>query len=439
MIDQFLSHIAKHQLLSPTDPVLLAVSGGVDSMVMLQLFSQTDWKVAVAHANFQLRGTDSSADEQLVRQTADTLGLPFFTKKFSPKAFAKTKGISLQMAARSQRYEWFEELCETHGFTQIATAHHLNDSFETLLMNLVRGTGIDGIAGIPVVHELTIRPMLFASREEILAFAKSNDVRWREDSSNLSDHYHRNLVRNQVMPLLRTMNPNLESTFVRTLERLTGGQYFAKEFINQFKQKAVVLTASGMTVDRHLVLQSAHPAVLMWEILKPLGFHYDQCADMVSTEQTGKIFIGETHTLAVDRDQFYVSHNYQPSCFQCEIASLDVPYTMNGITLSFSLEDGKSNIINKDPAYAALDFEKIKLPLLWRAHRPGDHFVPLGMKQRKKISDFLIDQKISVLAKRNVTVLESSGVIVWVTGMRIADPFKVTDQTKQVLIIKTND
>lgn len=439
MLEQFLHHIKKEQLISLSDKVLLAVSGGIDSMVMLELFHQASWEVAVVHCNFQLRGHDSTLDEDFVGAQCAERNIPCYVKKFTPKTFAKENGISLQMAARELRYTWFDEMLGKLGCKCLATAHHLNDSFETTLLNLIRGTGIDGVQGIAVKHEDCIRPLLFATRDQIHAFALENNLTWREDVTNLTDHYSRNFLRHQVIPLLRDLNPNLEGTWVQTQARLRGGKHFAKEFVNQFISKAVRLTERGLTINREMLQVIDFNDVLLWDIIKSFGFNYDQCCDVMATDhQSGKIFYSASFSLIIDRDLLQITSTNKTEAFEFLIDSIHVSPSFNRTTLSFHLEETSHYAIRKTPSLAELDYDTLVFPLRWRSWREGDRFVPLGMKQHKKVSDFLIDEKVSIDKKDDVSVLESGDEIVWIVGMRIADPFKVTAKTKCVLQIGTN-
>lgn len=439
MIEQFLRHIEKHSLISPTDKVLLAVSGGLDSMVMLELFRQAPWEIAVAHCNFQLRGNDSMLDEALVTKRAAELGLSCYVKKFEPKKYAEENGISMQMAAREQRYAWFKELQIELGFTRIAIAHHLNDSFETLVMNLVRGTGVDGMEGISVRNDSIIRPLLFASREQIHQYALNNNLEWREDGSNSSDDYNRNLIRNQVVPLLRKLNPGLESSWGATQDRLAGSKVFVKRYIEQFSRASVKQNADGLTINRNELLKEHYAYVLLWEIVKPYGFNYSQCCDVVQNEhQSGKMFYSDGYRLVVDRNSIEIDKLIGAIDFECLINDIDDSQTNNGITLNFELENGENYSLKKRPDLAELDYDTLIFPLVWRSWKNGDKIIPLGMKQHKKVSDFLIDEKISTAKKEAVTVLESNGEVIWLIGMRIADGYKVTEMTKRILVIEVN-
>lgn len=435
MLEQFLNHLKQKNLCGKSDRVLVAVSGGVDSMVLLHLFLKAGIPVGVAHVNFGLR-TEAAEEEELVRQTCLGLNVPFFVRHFDTRKFATDNKLSIQVAARNLRYHFFNELADSERYNWVATAHHANDNLETVLLNLVRGTGIDGLTGIPEKQGRVIRPLLFATRADILQWAGENDVQWKEDASNRDDHYDRNLLRNQVVPHLKELNPSLEKSFARTLERIQGARNIAQHVIGIFRNEAVHITNGSAIIDRSRLLISAYPAVLLWEVIKEWGFSYDQCVDMTAAAHTGKQFSSSTHQLTVDRNTFIVNP-ISPRVFN-DIKIHEAEGIVHGAWTALHLQHAENVdfVLNKDAAVANIDRDKLAFPLVWRKWRDGDSFVPLGMKHPKKVSDFLIDGKVSRPQKDMVTVLESAGTIAWVVGYRIADPFKISDSTKRILIIR---
>jgi len=436
VLEQLLNHIRRHTLCKPTDKILLAVSGGVDSMVMLHLMREAGFKVGVAHCNFQLREGESDADEELVMKASRAANVPFFIKKFETVAHATTHKLSIQMAARELRYEFFHGLLKSEGYDLLATAHHFNDTIESTFLNLVRGTGMDGLAGIAAKNGDIIRPLLFATRAMIIDCAIAQKISWREDSSNLSIDYQRNFLRHEVIPRLQQINPGLEETFRDTHERLLGASLFAQSFIREFKSSAVETRDRKTTIDIRKVLRSPSPAVLLWEIIKERGFNFDQCRQMVSDHQPGKLFFSASHQLLVDRTEFILEKKH-PSVFSA--VTIDKGQQRAGES-PFALalqEESRDNFqLVKDSAMAQLDADRLQFPLVWRKWQAGDYFVPLGMRQEKKLSDFLIDLKIPFNAKADVTVLESAGEIVWVVGYRINERYKITADTRRILTIK---
>jgi tRNA(Ile)-lysidine synthase len=433
VLEQLLNHVERHQLCKTTDKILLAVSGGVDSMVLLHLLHEARFTIAVVHCNFQLRGQDSDADELLVQIACSAKAIPFYTIKFETEAFARQHGLSIQMAARKLRYDFFQKVRAENRYDFIATAHQLNDSLETVLLNFTRGTGINGIAGIPVKNDFVIRPLLFATRDEILEYAALNKIQWREDASNAEDKYQRNFIRHKIIPLLEEINPNLEKTFQNSVERLSGAIEMAGKYLADFKSGSVVVKPDGEWISRGDLMQHAYPETLLWELLKKFGYNFEQCRDAVETKQSGKLFLTTTHRLVVDREHFILSARDSNQVIEVLIESFQDAAHNGRELLSIKSLDSALIEIDKTSSSAQVDASKLKFPLRWRAWQPGDSFKPLGMNAHKKISDLLIDLKVPASQKATVTVLESAGKIVWVVGLRVSDEFKITTETTSAL------
>lgn len=434
MLKSFHDHIARHQLCKATDKILLAVSGGLDSMVMLKLFHQASYNIAIAHCNFQLRGAESDGDEEFVKEQCHELKIPFYTKRFDTNNHAWENSLSIQLAARELRYTWFDELLTSEKFDYLATAHHLNDSLETVLLNLCRGTGIEGLAGIPLQNKSIIRPLLFASRTEIEEFAASSKISWREDSSNLTDDYQRNFLRHQIIPKLKEINPSLEHTFLSTLEKVRGGVELMKEGHKQL-ENSFMSKADGKTYVRKAAFQSfRYAAPVLWELIKQYGFNVEQCEEINQSinSQSGKRFLTSTHQLVIDRE-YLIIWLRQDFWERTEILAGQEKLTLGPWILDINESEP---VIKSDRTEAVIDLEKLYFPLRWRKWKAGDSFCPLGMDHHKKVSDFLIDQKISIADKDAVTVIESNGEIVWVAGYRIDNRFKITPQTKRAITFR---
>lgn len=436
MLEQFLRHIESHHLCKREDSILLAVSGGIDSMVMLHLFRKAGYSVAVAHCNFQLRGSESDADETLVKNTCSVSGIPFHLKRFDTDKYVKERGTSLQVAARELRYSFFNELMEEHDYSCVATAHHLDDSLETTLLNLVRGTGLDGLSGIPVRNDRIIRPMLFASRKMIEAYATLHDLAWREDQSNVSDNYARNVLRHHVVPVLRKINPNLTDTFSVTMERVQAAKSFIASELDRIKKNVAQIHGDMLHINSKELKRYPWSSWMLWEMLKDYGFNYDQCKSIIATNQSGKIFHTELFQLTVDRDQLLLGKRNSVEYFEVTVGEQARHVRFGDVELTLDEIDIRDFTLEKNPEIAQLDSAKIKFPCTWRSWKEGDHFVPLGMLHHKKISDFLIDAKVPMTDKAKVTVLEAGREIIWVVGYRIGDQFKVSDNTKRVLRIR---
>ncbi|MBL7846181.1 MAG: tRNA lysidine(34) synthetase TilS [Cyclobacteriaceae bacterium] len=434
MLSRFQDYLQKYDLAGPTDRVLLAVSGGLDSMVMLHLFRMAKFEVGVAHGNFGLRGKESDGDEVLVSNYCAKHKIPFYSNRFDTKNYAETHHISLQMAARELRYRWFDELLIQERYHWLATAHHLNDNVETVLLRWSHGSGLDQLCGIPRKNDRIIRPLLFAGRPEIEAFARDAGIVWREDSSNLATHYQRNFMRHEVIPKLKEINPSLETTFGITLEKLEGAAELMRRSIEQLRDSMTRKEGRELFIDKNLLLLLQHPAFVCYEWLKEYGFEFDRCKQLVSAaaaSQTGARFLALTHVAVVDRDQIIVSPRSTEEYHDVLVEDWQDKAALGPWMMHFHLEPGSS--ISRDPMLATVDYAKVRFPLLWRKWKPGDAFMPLGMKNTKKISDFLVDEQVPLMEKGRVTVVTSGDDIVWVAGYRVDERFKVTPKTTKVL------
>lgn len=437
VVEQLLNHINRYNLCKTTDKILLAVSGGIDSMVMFHLLKEAGFRIAVAHCNFQLRGEASDGDQQWVEDVCRQSGVTCFVRKFDTNAHAIAQGVSVQMAARDLRYDFFEEVIKTHGFDCVATAHHFSDVVESVLLNLVRGTGMDGLRGIAMKKNNIIRPLLFATRDVISDYARQHHILWREDESNGSDDYQRNFLRHQVIPRLKEMNRGFEESFRDTHERLLGARDFATAYINEVKAAAMThRDENSVTLNTRAIRESENPPVLLWEIIKDLGFNYDQCRRIVADHQPGKIFLSESHQLLVDRTQYIIDRRQAKTFLSQAIAEGQRLAGADKHMLVLREVTRDDFGLVKDPAVAQIDADRLAFPILWRKWEAGDYFVPLGMQSGKKVSDFLIDLKVPFNTKADITVLESGTDIVWIVGHRIHERYKVTAETKRILIIE---
>lgn len=432
MVHRLKRYIGEKNLLSRHDRVLIAVSGGLDSMVLLHLMKQLDVELTVAHCNFQLRDEDSNEDEAFVRVHCEKWNIPFFCKRFETNNYATEHKISIQMAARELRYAWFEELMEGKGFTKLATAHHFNDAIETMIINWVRGAGTEGLRGIPSKRGNIIRPLLFATRDEINTYAAEQIITWREDISNLTDDYQRNFIRHQVVPLLKRLNVSLENTIRESVIKMDDEWAFYLKSVEDWKRKFVLLEGEVIKITKEGFDHPAHGASLLLQCLKSMGFSYEQCAEAleIKDKQSGKQFLSSTHKLVVDREHLIVTQ------LEGDWNEIIIEQDQHEITLgpwALDIRDASEMKPSDDPNIAVVDADKLDFPLRWRKWKPGDTFFPLGMNHHKKISDFLIDRKISVGEKDSVTVLESAGKIVWIAGHRIDNRFKLTPGTRKSL------
>jgi tRNA(Ile)-lysidine synthase len=436
--ERFLSFINKHQLIQEGQRILAAVSGGIDSSVMVHLLHKTGIQFAIAHCNFGLRGEESDADELFVKKLAKKYKVPFYVQHFDTAAFAETEKVSIQMAARALRYEWFNKLLNQEGYDYIATAHHKNDLAETVLLNLTKGTGIAGFHGILPKNNKVIRPILFMEKADIYDYTAAHQLIWRDDSSNTSNKYQRNLIRNEVVPKLKEINPNFENTLSQTAEKITAIEEW---FIRQVKQleKSVVSQQEGnVFISFKEIAVQPESLVVLQEILKPYNFNYDQVKNIISvlSDEPGKIFNSPTHQLVKDREHLVISPKNLENFRSAEIAEGQQAYAGEHLKLSFEVVAAEGFKIPTDSHVACLDYALLQWPLHLRKWKDGDWFIPLGMNNKKKISDFLTDEKVPLNIKGQTQVLTSGGTIVWVVGKRIDNRFKITENTQQILVVR---
>jgi len=406
----------------------------MDSVVLLDLLVAAKCDVTIAHCNFQLRGDAADGDELWVKQLADRYQVPVFVKRFSTNNYAIERGVSIQMAARALRYAWFDQLLTEHNLDVVATAHHLNDSIETVILNLVRGTGLTGLTGISPGHGKIVRPLISFRRSDVENYAREHQLAWREDSSNGTDDYGRNFVRHQIIPKLRELNPSLEETFARTLQRMRAAEALAEDGLLQLKEKWITVRPGSLMIDKAVLTVSHAPAIL-YEFLKAFGFNFAQCEAIAKAGagHSGKIFAAGEHQLTIDRSALIVHFKTgKPGCI--EIPALPFEGVL-GEWRMHGREITGTEII-RDRLAACVDLSLLRFPLVWRAWKDGDMFHPLGMTGSKKVSDFLIDGKVPVHEKDSVTVLESEGSIVWIAGFRPDNRFRVTHQTRTMAMFR---
>lgn len=432
MLKQFLSHLSENKLALADDKILLAVSGGLDSMVMLDLFVKAGFSCEVAHVNFQLRGEESKYDESFVKKRCETYGVPCHVLHADTKTLAATKGISIQMAARELRYEWFQALLEKRNLQHIATAHHLNDSIETTLFNWINGASLAGLVGIAVRNGSVIRPLLFATRVMIEQYANDNDLVWTEDSSNSTDDYTRNFIRHQIIPKLREINPSLEETVARGKRKLAEELALIDVTFEKWKEKFVERLPHGLSIRKIAFDGIGHGAMMLYRLLGEYGFNFDVCEEIVRAlaSQSGTKFLSASYCLVVDRDTLMLAPQQK---HRSEISIQEDQSEARIDDWRMTIKKGDLSLPSTSPLTAVLDKSKLQFPLVWRTWQPGDFFCPLGMEHRKKLSDFLVDAKVPLPEKERVTVLESQGEIVWVVGYRIDNRFKLTPETLETL------
>ena len=410
--------------------ILLAVSGGVDSVVLAHLCREVGLDFSLAHCNFHLRGEESQGDEAFVMELADALEAEVFIEGFETQAYAKEKKISIQMAARDLRYNWFRELQETLQFDYIFTAHHANDNLETVLINFIRGTGLEGLTGIPDVNEFTIRPLLPFTRKHIEDYAHLQKLKWREDSSNDSVKYFRNKVRLEVIPKLLELNPQLLESFSKTRNYLQQSSELIEDYISALFPKIAKQEEYGYSFEIAKLQSIPNTKAVMYSLFRSFEFtEWEDVYDLLES-QPGKIVYSKTHRLIRDRDKLLLTLLLPTEDKVYEIKENEEVVMLPMGTFHFeAVEDFE----NSDPRTIFLDRDKIKYPLVVRKWQEGDYFHPFGMKGKKKLSKFFKDEKLSLPQKENCWLLCSNDKIVWVIGHRPDARFAVKDETKQIL------
>jgi len=440
LADNFQRYIDENGLATRGQRILLTVSGGVDSMVMFSLFRECGYRVGVAHCNFQLRGEESDEDEVLVAREAERCGVPCYNRRFDTAGEMERTGESMEMTARRLRYAWFEELRQQEGYDLIAIAHHADDSIETFFINLLRGTGLRGLTGINIQIGRLIRPLLFASRKEILEYAVAKHIPFREDSSNRSTKYLRNKIRLGLVPRIREINPKFTDLMRRNIGRLEDAQLFIDGAIGVVRRTAVD-SAGGIDTIRVADIDPAFPRdFVIYELLNSAyGFKGDVIDALCRTlEQggSGRRFYAREHVAYVDRGTIVVGPipSDDPCETKVERGALR-SYCGNSVLYYERCDIDTIKNFGVPENVAQLDLDKLRYPLTLRRWREGDWFVPFGMTGRRKVSDFLIDRKVSMAEKGRQFVLLSGDDIVWLVGRRIDDRYRLTRDTESVLRI----
>lgn len=419
MLKQKVAHFIKtEQLFRQEDKLLVALSGGADSVALLRILLQLGYRVEAAHCNFHLRDEESDRDECFVTTLCHKLETPLHIIHFDTKAEAKKMHVSIEMAARQLRYRWFEETRIQCQANHISVAHHQDDNVETIMLNLIRGTGINGMCGMKVVNGHIVRPLLCVNREEIIDYLQHLGQDYVTDSTNLKDEYIRNKIRLDLLPMMKQINPSVSESILNTAAYLNNVTQIYRKHIEEGKQR--VLTHQGINIEA--LKKEAGYESLLFEILSPLGFNSHQVNNIIQTldGQSGKIFTSNSHQLVKDRTMLLICPSVEPK-------KPELKYEILGRTPDFQIVNEKH--------IACLDAEKIKEPLTLRNYQTGDWFIPFGMKGKKNVSDYLTDRKYSILQKQSQWVLCSGSAIVWVVGERIDNRFRIDKHTQKILRI----
>ena len=439
LVHKVKSLLAEHSIDLSRKRTLLAVSGGMDSVVMIELFHQLGFEFGIAHCNFQLRGAESDGDEALVKTLADKYRVPFFHTRFDTSAYMAQKSVSVQVAARELRYAWFEQMLAEHKFDYIATAHHLNDNIETVLHNFIKGTGIKGLRGILVKRDRLIRPMLSLSREEIKAFQQDCKLDYREDSSNASDKYTRNKIRHDLVPLIEEINPGFEAGFADRLKVFADLETLYQQKLKQTNKQLFEQRGGDIYIPIRKLKKLADRRTVLYEYLQPQGFTISQVDDMLGAldSDSGKQFLSPSARVIKDREFLILAQQGTMDFTAVMVYTDDTEVLLPNATISIQKEDKTKLQIKKEKAYAYLDMDKLEFPLILRQWKQGDYFYPFGMAmKKKKLSKYFKDQKMPIHEKDRIWVLESNKKVVWIAGERIDDRYRITRQTNTVLSLK---
>ena len=410
--------------------ILIACSGGMDSVVLTNLMKNLNFEIALAHCNFSLRGKESDGDEMFVIGLAKSMEIPVFAETFDTKRFAEEHKISTQMAARDLRYTWFAEILKDFKFDFLLTAHHLDDDLETFFINLSRGTGLNGLLGIPKKNNKIVRPLLSFSREEILKYAEENNLKWREDSSNLKTDYLRNQLRLEVLPQFKKTNEALLKNFQKTQQNIRASQNLIEDYMALVYNLVVTEAVDSYKINIQKIKELPHTDALLYELLNGFGFMEWEDVSKLIDAQTGKQLFSKTHRLIKNRGELVLTE------IDFEKNNDEFLVSEEEITSPIKLKIEQSKYIGEtEKNLIYVDSEKLNFPLKLRKWKSGDSFQPFGMKGKKKLSKFFKDEKISLNEKEKVWLLLSDEKIVWVIGHRMDERFKVIENTKRILKI----
>lgn len=437
MFLKFQNHLASKLPFLENKKLFLAVSGGLDSMVLLHLFQKLSYEIAVLHCNFQLRGLESFGDQNFIQNYCDQNKISIFTTQFDTEAFAKDYKLSIQVAARELRYSWFYELLEDKKFDYILTAHHADDNLETFVINLTRGTGLEGLTGIPEQNDKIIRPLLFFSRDEILDYAKENKIDWREDSSNASDKYLRNKIRHDLVPMLKEINPNFLNAFQKTQSYLQQSQEMVEDASIMIYQQVAKEVGEDVYFDLQRLKKLPNYKSYLYQWLNGFGFlAWNDIYDLVDG-QSGKQVLSAEFRLLKNRDVLILSRILEKS----DTEEFEINEKEKEVNFPIKLKLCNVSHIKRDSNKVIfVDAEKINYPLILRKWTKGDVFYPFGMQGKsKKVSKLFKDEKLSLIEKEKTWILCSENKIVWVIGIRQDERFKIEDDTNNILKIELQE
>ncbi len=432
LLKELENFILKNHLFNKSDQLLVACSGGCDSVVLVHLLNQLNYSISIAHYNFQLRGEESDRDEDFVKNLAEQMQMPFYVQKMDTKKYEEEHNVNTQLAARELRYNWFHTLQNAKTnlpFTFIVTAHHANDNVETVLMNFCKGTGINGMHGILPKNKNIIRPFLFAKRKDIENYALQNSISYINDSSNESSKYNRNFIRNEVVPLLQHKYPQIEDNIIHNIEKFNDVEILYEEVIQLKKKKIIENKSNEIHIPIYKLVKEKAYRTILYEIIKNYNFTSRQLMEVVKLldAENSKYISSTTHSIIKNRNWLIITPitTEQSQHIIINVTDKKVAFENGNITK----ETGAKFKENVDQAVAQFNSTKLEFPLILRKWKEGDYFYPLGMTKKKKVARFLIDLKLSKPEKDKVWVIESNQKIVWIVGYRIDERYKGKEKT----------
>ena len=431
MKNNFLHYIHENKLFDTKSKILLAISGGIDSVCLADLLIRLGYNVEFAHCNFKLRGEESDQEEIFVSDLANKNKIPFHHISFDTNHYALRNKLSIQMAARELRYEWFEKVRREIYADYIAIAHNQNDNIETFFINLINGTGLKGLRAIQNKNNFIVRPLMFASRNEIEEYVKLRSLNFREDSSNKSKKYQRNKVRHELIPLLRQINPSIENTIADEIEIIKNTYSIFKEQADRVVKEISYQTDDGIKISKKKLIKLEPIDTYLYEILNVFGFTDLKSIKNSILSNPGKQFFSKSHRLLIDREFVFIE-KIEDDFFNDILINESTLILNSPLNISFKISS--NNQIDKIKDKACFDYEKLVFPLVIRKWKSGDKFIPSGMKGFKKLSDYFIDNKINRLLKEKTLLICSNDDIIWVIGHRIDERYKATSKTKKMYI-----
>lgn len=443
MLKTVSDYINNNELFLNTDKIIVAVSGGMDSVVLLDLLSKLHENLAIAHCNFALRGHESDEDERFVRNLSDEYGLLFHTKRFETSTYARKHRMSIQEAARELRYVWFDELCSTFGYTRIAVGHHADDQIETFFINLLRGAGVAGLKAMKPLNGKVVRPLLNVAHIQIEEYAAKEGVNFREDSSNRSDKYLRNKIRRHLLPELEKIKENYRDPLLSSIRSLGDDHKMIGMFVDNLFSETVVSSGSRTIINADKLISLPQSSLVMYYMLKRYGFQPHQAnliTEALRQKISGNKFFSQRYRAVCNRGELIIEEQAENTSEKIVTVNSAEDKINNPVKIEFMVKEATNDFsFDGGPGFAYFDYDKIKFPLTVRKWKEGDRFMPFGMQGSKLVSDLLIDEKVDRFKKEKVYVMESDDKISWVVGYRASNLFKVDDNTTKILVARTSN